>query len=140
MAASTQYELIKTENEIETALSPEKSLDVETAMAAGTQDEHGQIELEGGGGGIQPNKLMIFRVSGPPTLELPESLMSAVWDKDIYAEYKEMKSHNEGEDPLIKPLKLDFSLTNSLPYFHPVLNQVQLYNLYNNLQLLSIFL
>ena len=128
MATSTLYELIKTDDEIETAKSPEISLDVEKGMEAGSRAERSTKEIEGEGlnNEIQPNRLMIFRVSGPPTMELPEALMSAVSYENIYAEYNEMKSH-EGEiggDSLVRPLKMDFSLTNSLPYFHPVLRQV----------------
>ena len=127
MTTSSQYELIQTEDEIQPAKSPEKSLDVEKGMEAIVREEQSTQQKEGGdlSDEIQKKKLRIFRVSGPPTLELPETLMSAVSDGDIYAEYNEMRSHKPEEAGLISPLKMDFDLTNSLPYFHPVLIQVR---------------
>ena len=119
----SNYELIRTEDDIEAA-SPQRAVEnsfSELKDKASEREGAGPEEFE-----RSRNKSTLFTVSGPPTLNLPDALISAIAESGIHAEYKDMTSHggNKGGDYLVRPVKMEPNYSKSQPEFHPVLSQV----------------
>ena len=118
----SNYELIATEDDI-AAKSPQRAVE----NSSEHKEETSKREGEGSEQFERPqNKSTLFTVSGPPTLNLPDTLMSAIAESGIHAEYKNMTSHggNIGGDHLVRPMRMKPKYSKLQPEFHPVLNQV----------------
>ena len=113
----SDYELIRTEDDIEAA-SPQRVVEDPSPELK----DNSERERDGSGGFERSrNTSKLFTVSGPPTLNLPDALRSAVAESSIHAEYKNMTSH--GGD-LVRPVRMEPNYSKSQPEFHPVLSQV----------------
>ncbi|KAI6654772.1 hypothetical protein LOD99_2651 [Oopsacas minuta] len=125
MSASTDYELLRTEDDLEDKSPP--AVDVEKEIRTIKDETSRREETVPEEDEIHPKKHKLFRVSGPPSLNLPDALMSAIAEPNIHAEYKDMTSHGReaGGDHLVKPLRMEVSFAKSLPEFHPVLSQIE---------------